>query len=202
MVKTFVFDLGNVLIPFDYSIMITKLNNVEPNLGNSYYNWYKNNYHYHRDFEKGLLSEDEFIKINLNALNNLIDADTFCKYYSEIFTENAQLTSLLPQLKSKYKLVLLSNTNVIHKKYGWEKYNFLTYFDYLVLSYEVKSVKPEKEIYLFAQNIYNNAPNEIFYIDDIKEYINAAQALGWNTFHFDTQENCTKFISNNYLQST
>lgn len=199
MVKTFVFDLGNVLIPFDYSLMITKLNHIEPNLGNNYYNWYKNNYHYHRDFEKGLLSEEEFIKINLKTLNNLIDAETFCKYYSEIFTENTKLTSLLPKLKSRYKLVLLSNTNAIHKKYGWENYQFLTYFDYLVLSYEVKSVKPEKEIYQFAQNVYNNAPNEIFYIDDLKEYIDAAQSLGWNTYHFDTQENCTKFIISNYL---
>ena len=34
-IKTFVFDLGNVLLPFDYSIMIKKLNAISDNLGNT-----------------------------------------------------------------------------------------------------------------------------------------------------------------------
>ncbi|HOJ36635.1 MAG TPA: HAD family phosphatase [Ignavibacteriales bacterium] len=199
MIKTIVFDLGNVLIPFDYSIMINKLNNIQENLGNYYYNWYKTNYHYHRDFEKGLISENEFIDLNLNTLNYLIDKNTFCKYYSEIFIENRKVTSLLPELKQKYKLVLLSNTNSIHKKFGWEQYKFLENFDHLVLSYEVKYVKPEKEIYLHTQNIFSNQPQEIFYIDDVLEYIQAAHNIGWNTYHFDNEENCKKYITNNLL---
>ncbi len=72
MIKTIVFDLGNVLIPFDYSIMINKLNNIQENLGNKYYNWYKTNYYYHRNFEKGIISEKEFISLNLNILDNLL----------------------------------------------------------------------------------------------------------------------------------
>jgi len=199
MIKTIVFDLGNVLIPFDYSIMINKLNNIQENLGNYYYNWYKTNYHYHRDFEKGLISENEFIDLNLNTLNYLIDKNTFCKYYSDIFIENRKVTSLLPELKQKYKLVLLSNTNSIHKKFGWEQYKFLENFDHLVLSYEVKYVKPEKEIYLHTQNIFSNQPQEIFYIDDVLEYIQAAHNIGWNTYHFDNEENCKKYITNNLL---
>jgi len=139
------------------------------------------------------------LDLNLNTLNYLIDKNTFCKYYSDIFIENRKVTSLLPELKQKYKLVLLSNTNSIHKKFGWEQYKFLENFDHLVLSYEVKYVKPEKEIYLHTQNIFSNQPQEIFYIDDVLEYIQAAHNIGWNTYHFDNEENCKKYITNNLL---
>ncbi len=94
---------------------------------------------------------------------------------------------------------MLSNTNSIHKKFGWAQYNFLENFDHLVLSHEVKFVKPEKEIYIYTQNIFSNKPQEIFYIDDVLEYIQAAQNIGWNTYHFDNEENCVKYIMDNLL---
>jgi putative hydrolase of the HAD superfamily len=193
-IKTFVFDLGNVLLPFDYSIMIKKLNAISDNLGNSYYRWYRDNYHYHRDFEKGLIKEEEFIELNLKVLDNRISAETFCKFYSEIFEENRKITSLLPIIKNNFNLILLSNTNSIHKKYGWDKYNFITYFDHLVLSHRVKSVKPEKEIYEYAQSLSNSKPDEILYIDDIKDYTDAAEKLGWNTYHFINEDDTFEFL--------
>ena len=64
---------------------------------------------------------------------------------------------------------------------------------------KLKYVKPEKEIYLHTQNIFSNQPQEIFYIDDVLEYIQAAHNIGWNTYHFDNEENCKKYITNNLL---
>jgi FMN phosphatase YigB (HAD superfamily) len=49
--------------------------------------------------------------------------------YSKIFTVNEDVALLLPELKKKYKLILLSNTNEIHREYGWKDYSFLKYFD-------------------------------------------------------------------------
>lgn len=57
-----VFDLGNVLIPFDYSIIIKKLNDVEAGLGDSFYEKYQKDYHVHRQFETWELSTEEFWK--------------------------------------------------------------------------------------------------------------------------------------------
>jgi glucose-1-phosphatase len=179
-----VFDLGNVLIPFDYSIAINKLNHIEPNLGSRFIEFYNSNYHIHRDFEKGIISEADFLNMMLDAIDNKINAETFCKIFSDIFTVNENVVSLLPVLKKDYKIFLLSNTNSIHQRYGWQKYSFIKYFDELILSHEIGSVKPEEKIYRAVEKASGFPSEEHFYIDDIKEYINAAKNLGWDAVQF------------------
>ena len=179
-----VFDLGNVLIPFDYSKTIERINEVESGLGNRFYDYYKKNYHVHRDFERGKIAETDFISKMLTAIDNKIDAETFCDYYSDIFSLNKKVISLLPVLKENYMLFLLSNTDIIHKKYRWEKYEFLKYFDEVILSFEVGSVKPEEKIYRAVEKVSGFPPEEHFYTDDIREYVDAAKKIGWDAVQF------------------
>lgn len=183
-ISVIVFDLGNVLIPFDYTIMVKKLERIETNLGSKFIDFYKSNYNLHREFERGDLSNDTFIDIMLNALENKIDRLTFCKYYSEIFSINEEVVAILPKLKNKYQLVLLSNTNGIHKKYGWEHYEFIKYFDKLILSHEVNAVKPETKIYEAVENFTKKKSSEHLFIDDIKEYTEGAIVRGWSGIQF------------------
>ncbi len=67
-----VFDLGNVLLPFDHGKMINKLNEIKSELGNRFYKYYVDNYYVHRNFEKGLLSEEEFLKIMVDVCEHTI----------------------------------------------------------------------------------------------------------------------------------
>jgi len=180
-----VFDLGKVLIPFDYAPAISKLNQIEQGLGDRFIEFYKSNYHFHRDFERGKISETQFINKMLEVIDHKIDAETFKKYYADIFSINEDVISLLPILKKNYKLFLLSNTDSIHQKYGWQKYEFLKYFDKLILSHEVGSVKPEEKIYRAVEEASGLPSEEHFYIDDIKEYVDAAINLGWDAVLFE-----------------
>jgi len=179
-----VFDLGNVLIPFDYNILIGKINRIEPGLGNKFVEYYRSNYSIHRDFERGFISEEEFINKMLEVLDNRIDSNTFCNYYADIFKVNKEVASLLPILKNKYKLFLLSNTDSIHQKYGWQKYDFLQHFDKLILSHEIGAVKPEDKIYHAVEDASGYPAEEHIFIDDIEEYVKAAKKLGWDGIHF------------------
>jgi putative hydrolase of the HAD superfamily len=179
-----VFDLGNVLIPFDYNILIEKFNGIESGLGNKFVEYYRSNYSIHRDFERGFISEKEFINKMLEVIDNRIDANTFCKYYANIFRVNEEVVSLLPILKNNYKLFLLSNTDSIHQKYGWQKYDFLKHFDKLILSHEVEAVKPEQKIYRAVEEASGYPSKEHIFIDDVEEYVNAAISLGWDGIHF------------------
>jgi putative hydrolase of the HAD superfamily len=188
VIKAVVFDLGNVLIPFDYSVMIKKLNNLSGGLGDKYYEKYLSNYHVHKEFEKWQLSNDEFISINLEWLENKVSADEFCHLYSDIFTENRQTTSLLSLIKKKYKLFLLSNTNYIHQKYGWEKYEFLKWFDGLILSHETGATKPEEKIYRAVEKLSAEKSESHLFIDDVKEYVDGAVNIGWNAVQFINHE--------------
>ncbi len=183
-IKAIVFDLGNVLIPFDYNIIINKLDLIEEGLGKRFYNLYQVNYHLHRAYEKFAISTDEFLNEMLEFTEHKIDSETFCKIYSEIFTINENLTALLPILKKNYKLFLLSNTNYIHQKYGYGHYKFFENFDKLILSHEVKAVKPEPEIYNSVMAYTCLKPEEHIFIDDVQEYVDGAKNMGWNAIRF------------------
>jgi len=184
-----VFDLGNVILPFDYGTAAKRLNAVEENLGNTFLKFLKENYALHRSFERGDVSKEKFISILLGALQNKVDAETFCTFYAEIFTVNENVASLLPKLKQHYTLALLSNTNEIHQKYGWEKYNFISYFDKLILSHEVNADKPETKIFKAVEAFSGRPPGEHLFIDDILEYVNSAKNLGWDGIQFTAYEN-------------
>ena len=187
-----VFDLGNVLLPFSYDVMIEKLNKVKPELGTNFFNYYHDNYHIHRDFERGKISEEEFLKEMLESLENMIDEETFCKFFSNIFTVNNGVAELLPELKKRYKLFLLSNTNSIHESYGWKDQDFLKHFDHLVVSHKAGFVKPEEEIYRAVEKVSGFPSEEHIFIDDIKEYVDAAKILGWDGIHFKGYEDLVK----------
>lgn len=187
-ISVIVFDLGNVLIKFDYNIVRKKLNSVENNLGDRLRQYYYSNYFLHRNFERGEITEDDFVNTMLKVLDNKIDREFFCEAYSNIFTVNQKVVDLLPLLKKNYQLILLSNTDPLHRKYGWQKYDFLKYFDKIILSYEVGAVKPEDKIYKEVESFTKKQPGEHFFTDDIPEYVDAAKKRGWEAVQFNGYE--------------
>ena len=179
-----VFDLGNVLIPFDYSKIISHINAIAPGRGELFMEFYKKNYHIHRDYERGDISDKEFIDAMLKALDNKITAEQFCNFFSDIFTVYEDVAALLPELKKNYRLLLLSNTSAIHQKYGWAQYSFLKNFEKLFLSHEVNAVKPEPKIYNAVTDYTKLPANEHLFIDDVAEYGEGAKAQGWDAIQF------------------
>lgn len=184
MYKAIVFDLGNVLLNFDYKIIINSLNKIEAGLGDKFEKLYSENYYLHEDLEKDQISVDDFTDTILQWLNNKITAEEFHHIYSGIFSPNEEMISLLPELKQNYKIFLLSNTNYIHQKYGWEKHDFIKLFDKLIPSHKVKARKPELEIFKAAEKIIGYKSSEIFFTDDILEYVEAAKLAGWDAVQF------------------
>jgi len=181
-------DLGNVLIPFDYMIAFNKLEKIEKGLGQRFLDQYKENYDFHRRFECGFISEDEFLTKLSGFINDKVNRETLIDAYSNIFTVNEDVVSLLPELKKKYRLVLLSNTNIIHQKYAWSKYDFINYFEKLILSHEVGACKPEEKIYKAVEEYTKLPPEEHIFIDDIFEYAEGAKKMGWDAIQFINYE--------------
>lgn len=187
-----VFDLGNVLIPFDYSIMINYFNNLKEGLGDNFAARYKETYNFHRRFERGEVTNEEFISEMVSRLDNKITGEEFCRAFSSVFRTNDDVISLLPKLKMNYQIVLLSNTNEIHKKYGYDHYEFLKHFDKLFLSHEVGAVKPEEKIYRSVESYTQKKSEEHFFIDDIAEYVDGAKKCDWGGVQFTDYTNLLK----------
>lgn len=197
--KVLVFDLGDVLLNVDSQRLIDKLNKVEHGLGERFHSLYFENYHIHCEYEKNTISREEFTQEMLTWLDYKISAEDFYNYYSDLFSPIEETINLLPQLKEKYKLVLLSNTNFIHQKYGWEKYEFLKYFDKLILSHEIGSRKPEKNIYKAVENFTGSSPSEHFFIDDLLENVEAAKHLGWDAVQYLKSDSFTFLLKGKHI---
>jgi putative hydrolase of the HAD superfamily len=76
---------------------------------------------------------------------------------------------------------LLSNygrTNFAHAK---EQFKFIPLVDGGVISYEVKYIKPEPEIYQILMDKYNINPEEAVFLDDNQANLEAAKVFGFHT---------------------
>jgi glucose-1-phosphatase len=195
MYSVMVFDLGNVLLPFDYSIMLNRFNELKPGLGDKFAKLYSETYEIHRDFESGKVSNEDFVALMVERLEHKVTGEEFCKIFSSVFSLNQNVIDLLPKLKKNYKLCLLSNTNEIHKKYGYEHYDFFKNFDKLFLSHAVGSIKPEEKIYRAVEKYTQKPSSEHLFVDDVLEYVNGAKSCGWDAIQFIGYDNLLENLS-------
>ncbi|MCX8056607.1 MAG: HAD family phosphatase [Ignavibacteria bacterium] len=199
-IKALVFDLGNVLIFFDWNIARDNLNKIETGLGEKVTKFLKEKSNLIYLLETGRIDEETFLSEIKNNINSRVSKEELAKIFSDIFWENEKLTKILPKLQKNYKLYLLSNTNIIHRKFGWDKYDFLKYFDALFLSYEIGFVKPEKEIFEFVEKKIPFSKEEFIYIDDVEDFVNKANSLGWNVIRFTSNEELFTQLKNYELE--
>ncbi|NOT52891.1 MAG: HAD family phosphatase [Chitinophagaceae bacterium] len=94
------------------------------------------------------------------------------------------------QLKesSKYKFYALTNWSAELFPVALERFDFLQWFDGIVVSGEEKTRKPFPEIYQLLLNRYTIKADEALFIDDSFRNIKGAEALGINTVHFLSAE--------------
>ena len=183
-IKAVMFDLGNVLIFFDHTRAVNQIaryTELKPqDLSRSFFESY-----YAGDFDKGLLTERRFFEIvkgdlHLKGLNQ----KDFFEIWNDIFWENLALTQILKDIKKRYGLFIISNTNRPHFEYIWDKFPVLREADGLILSYQEKLVKPDSRIYQIALKKAGCLAQEAFYTDDRPEFITAAKKLGFQTVLF------------------
>ena len=89
-------------------------------------------------------------------------------------------------LFSRYRLLLLSNTNAIHYEMLEANYPILRHFEVRILSHEVGAMKPDPKIYRAAIAGAGCRPEEIFFTDDIAEFVEAARRQGIDAAQFSS----------------
>lgn len=91
----------------------------------------------------------------------------------------------LDELRRKYKIFLLSNTNPIlwngkiESEFRKAGHDVGYYFDGMLKSYEALVAKPEKKIFDIAAQQCGIDPAETLFFDDSAENIAAAISFGW-----------------------
>src|ERR1035437_1573442 len=178
MHKAILFDLGRVLIHFDFKRGYRALEGLCPYTAQEIPRRLAGTGLVER-FETGLVEPRDFVDQMCRILDLKVEYDQFREIWSSIFTDVLIPESMLEGLGRRYRLVLVSNTNALHFEMIRETYgHLLRHFDDLVLSYEVHAMKPQPEIFQAAVGRAGCRPEECFYTDDVVAYIDAARRMG------------------------
>jgi putative hydrolase of the HAD superfamily len=131
-------------------------------------------------FDGGLLAEAAYRDLVCTRFGLRCPADAFDRALGDMFTRNEDVIGLLPALKRRHRLLLLSNTNAIHLKQIRRQFgDALGLFEHLVFSHEVAMRKPQERIYRHCERLAGARPEECLFIDDIVANVEAARACGW-----------------------
>ena len=186
MIKTIIFDLGNVLIPFDFTRgyrgmeELTGLTAAEIRARISATDLVQR-------FESGLIESKDFVSGLADLLGTPFGYETFAGIWSSIFLPHTLVPeSLIEALHRKYRLQVLSNTNPLHFEMVSATYPILRHFDSYTLSHEVKAMKPDPRIFASALADAGCQPQECFYTDDIADYVEAARRQGIDAVQFQS----------------
>jgi FMN phosphatase YigB (HAD superfamily) len=185
--KAIIFDLGKVLVQFDFQRAYRQLGGICPHSATEIPKRLAEERLAER-FESGLIEPRAFVVELTRILDLTVDYDNFCAIFNCIFSETLVPESLLEDLAARYRLLLLSNTNAIHFEMLRQRYPILRHFHDMVLSYEVRAMKPQPEIYRAVLDKAGCRPEECFYTDDIAEYVEGARKMGIDAVQFQGAE--------------
>jgi glucose-1-phosphatase len=186
MHKAILFDLGKVLIHFDFRRGYRALEGLCPYTAAEIPRRLAGTGLVER-FETGLVEPRDFVDQMCRILDLKVDYDQFREIWSSIFTDVLIPESMLEGLGQRYRLVLISNTNALHFEMIRQTYGrLLRHFDHLVLSHEVHAMKPQPEIFRAAVECAGCRPEECFYTDDIVAYTEAATRMGIDAVTFES----------------
>jgi FMN phosphatase YigB (HAD superfamily) len=176
-----VFDLGKVLLDFDYTIALGRIASrsrfsvdqlksllLETPLLHSY--------------ESGQIDSREFFERFARKAGFADGYPAFRESFADIFSPIQPMIELQGELReSGTPTFVLSNTNEIAVSHIRERYRFFSGFDGYVFSYQEGVMKPEAAIYsALERSLARFAPApRVLYLDDRSENVEAAVRRGW-----------------------
>ncbi len=185
MIKNLLFDLGGVIMDIEKKNCVAAFTRIGLKDALSYFGEYSQQGPFEA-LESGAISDDEF-HAQMRAVigGNVTDADIDYAFNCFLTGIPAQRLEHLRQLRGKYKIYLLSNTNSIMwnskiaAEFTKEGRTREDYFDGMVTSFEAKALKPKAEIFDYAAKKLGINPAETLFLDDSAANCDAARALGW-----------------------
>ena len=184
MIKTLIFDFGDVFINLDkegalkYALDFFEIDNYSEDIVSI-----------NTLYEQGLLSTEEFLEFYLDNFPDLTEEEIIRAWNYIILDFPKHRLEFLKNLaqEKKYNLILLSNTNELHIDYIKENVSFFSEFkncfNHFYLSHEINLRKPNADIFNFVLSENKLTANECLFIDDTADNTDMASKLGihvWN----------------------
>lgn len=182
-IRAVFFDLGGVIVRTEYQ---TPRERLAQRLGLSY-----------EDLERVVFASKSSRQASLGEIDTEAHWDAVIRALglppeqkeivrSEFFAGDVvdrELIDFLRSLRPTYKTGLISNAWPDLRDYIVHQ-GFDDAFEQMIISAEVKVMKPEARIYQIALEQAGVHPNEAVFVDDFIENVYAAQAIGMHALHF------------------
>jgi putative hydrolase of the HAD superfamily len=177
-----VFDIGNVLLFFDFGIFVRKIAaecqvpapEVLERLRSPMW-----------ELEARGLPVEEFYGRAAGEIGYGGRFADFVAAWQEIFEPNEPMMEFATRLKRDgHRIFLLSNTNPWHVEHFLARYPVFGLFDDRVFSHEERCAKPEARIFGIARDRFGVVPENTLYIDDRLENVEAGRETGFRVFHY------------------
>ena len=180
-VKAVVFDLGKVLVDFDYGIAARKLAGTSGKATDEIQKIIDQSPLLFR-YESAQITTSQFFDEVRQRIDFRSNFDAFAAAFADIFTEIPEMTRLHAALREQgLSTFVLSNTNEIAIAHVRRNFPFFGRFTDYVFSFEHAVLKPEPRIYEIAERIAGVRGGEILFLDDKPENVAAAAERGWQT---------------------
>lgn len=188
MIRTIIFDIGNVLTDFRWRDFfaeqglagetferISKATVESPD-------WC--------EYDRGLLTDEEvlerFVKNDPGIEKELQES---LKNLKGMVTLRDYAIPWVQELKAKgYQVLYLSNFSHKAEQECGDSLAFLPYMDGGILSYKDHLIKPQPEIYQLLIDRFHLVPEECVFLDDTKKNLDAAEKFGIHTILYTDQE--------------
>ena len=130
-------------------------------------------------FERGLLSPQDWAERFVRDWDSTLEPDEFLKAFrmmSRCVLPGAR--ELLDELRPRFRLAVLSNSNELHWERNANELKVLDLFEFAISSHQVGLCKPDPEIYKIALERAQLEPDAVMFFDDLAANVDAAASLG------------------------
>jgi len=188
MVKTVVFDLGKVLVDFDYSIAARKIaarGKIAPEEIARFIDHSPLLYRY----ETGLLTSAQFYKEICETSGFCGPFEEFAAAFADIFVPIEPMVQLHGLLRQRgVPTYIFSNTNELAVGHIRRNFPFFANFDDYIFSFEHGAMKPNHKLYEVVERKSGARGAEVLYLDDRVENVAAGTERGWTAVLQETPE--------------
>lgn len=179
--RTFLFDIGNVLVRFDFAPAlralaarsghsVTKVTALLAPLRDAH--------------ERGRMGDGDFVSQAIQAIGFRGNAAEFRRLWCDIFTDNAPMVETVRHLAGHHRLLHLSNTNGLHVAWLNEHFPVMGLFEGGSYSHLARDMKPGDGIYRHALETFGLDPARTFYVDDLLPNILTGRRFGIQSHHY------------------
>jgi len=181
--KVVVFDLGKVLLEFDFGRAARALSPLSATDPVGFRAAIDQSALLLR-YESGGLTDEGFYGEIQRLTGYRGSFEDFAAGFSDIFGEIAPMIALQQSLRSRgIPTWIFSNTNDLAVSFIRSRFPFFGGFDGYVLSYQIGAMKPAPASYEAVERATGHRAADLLFLDDREENVMGAQARGWQILH-------------------